>query len=106
LTPPRPGAPGRERLETPQALYGTDQARFRGHPSAVFAGSVRRGGACVGSVPEADKEGGRLLVVELGESPLERPRDGRCERPPITFVRLAAHRELRQRVRTTNRLAV
>jgi hypothetical protein len=33
-----------------------------------------------------------------GESPLERLREGRLERPPISFVRLAGHRELRQRV--------
>ena len=61
-------------------------------------GNVRRGGACVGSVPAANKEGGRLLVVKLGESLLESPSDGRRAPPPIPLVRLAAHRELRQRV--------
>jgi hypothetical protein len=61
-------------------------------------GSVRRGCACVGSIPAADKEGGRLLVVELGESLLERPHYARRDHPPISFVRLAMHRELRQRV--------
>ena len=40
-------------------------------------GNVRRGGACVGSVPAANEEGGRLLVVKLGESLLESPSDGR-----------------------------
>ena len=55
-------------------------------------GSVRRGGACVGSVLAADKEGDRILVVELSEFLLEGPRDGRRKRPPICFVRQATHR--------------
>ena len=46
----------------------------------------------MGSVLAADKEGDRILVVELSEFLLEGPRDGRRKRPPICFVRQATHR--------------
>jgi hypothetical protein len=77
---PRPGAPGREQSETPQAPFG---ACHSAHAAAI----VRRGGECVGSIPAAD-EGGGLVLVELAESPLDSPCDGRRKPPPIVLEQL------------------
>jgi hypothetical protein len=65
--------------------------------AAAFAAAAH---ACAAYRRPIKKVAGFSLsnFVELGGSLLERSRDARRNPPPIPLVRLAAHRELRQRV--------